>query len=105
MACKTRSGTLVGPGICRKWRPVWAGGWFFLDFCFREPPKKRAGQGGRETAARQAGRHAAAGIAAGIPQIVKPLGAARPSVLVGRETGCLAFSSETEGLFTRAIAT
>src|SRR5690242_6295936 len=23
MARSTRSGTLVGPGICRKWRPVW----------------------------------------------------------------------------------
>src|ERR1051325_9206893 len=30
IACNTRSGTLVGPGICRKWRPVWAGAVFFI---------------------------------------------------------------------------
>src|SRR5947209_8731522 len=30
IACSTRSGTLVGPGICRKWRPVWPAGRFFM---------------------------------------------------------------------------
>src|SRR5579885_37956 len=31
IACKTRSGTLVGPGICRKWRPVCEAAVFFID--------------------------------------------------------------------------
>src|ERR1700747_2011910 len=30
IACNTRSGTLVGPGISRKWRPGWAGAVFFI---------------------------------------------------------------------------
>ena len=30
IACSTRSGTLVGPGICRKCRPVWAVAVFFI---------------------------------------------------------------------------
>src|ERR1700722_5299983 len=30
IACSTRSGTLVGPGICRKWRPVCVGAVFFI---------------------------------------------------------------------------
>src|ERR1700747_86607 len=30
IACNTRSGTLVGPGICRKWRPLCAGAVFFI---------------------------------------------------------------------------
>src|SRR5947208_12581893 len=54
MACNTRSGTLVGPGICRKWRPVWPGGWFFIDGC-SWGRSDGTGQRGRETATRQAG--------------------------------------------------
>src|SRR6516164_4296545 len=30
IACNTRSGTLVGPGICRKWRPVCGEAVFFI---------------------------------------------------------------------------
>src|SRR5215472_7363798 len=30
VACNTRSDTLVGPGICRKWRPVCGGAVFFI---------------------------------------------------------------------------
>src|SRR5437868_4226348 len=30
MACNTRSGTLVGPGICKKWRPVCPAAVFFI---------------------------------------------------------------------------
>src|SRR3954451_13515769 len=49
IACNTRSGTLVGPGICRKWRPVWPEGWFLI----RALPWRRP-QFGEETALRQA---------------------------------------------------
>src|SRR6202022_2623677 len=30
IACNTRSGTLVGPGICRKCRPLWCGEMFLI---------------------------------------------------------------------------
>src|SRR5579862_2598904 len=63
IACSTRSGTLVGPGICRKWRPVWPVGWFLIATlqrgaqCGGETPRRQAAGGLPSRGGLRAQRH------------------------------------------------
>src|SRR5437762_8821105 len=101
IACRTRSGTLVGPGICRKWRPVCGRGWFRM--------RRRSNQGAGQSGAGQSGGRAVcpgndgatrqAEARGDIPQSLKAAACLRASVPTRRKVAPIGVDRSTNRLF------